>query len=113
MPESVGQARTWDRVKHEVMRLGVCEKCAAQYAWGVQVGFTLSNPPCVACTRVVAQHGGPSATDREQPPAIADSDRTALLEVRDLVPGVAELEQDLLRVLAELGGIGRARPACR
>ena len=62
VPETIRQAHTWETVKRQVLRAGLCEKCAAQYAWGCQIGFTLSHPPCGACTEVVAQHGG-----RERP----------------------------------------------
>ena len=43
------------------------------------------------------------------------ADRAALLVLRDLLPGVAELEQHLLGVGAELGGgaAHRRRPRCR
>lgn len=63
MPESLYQARTWDNIKNQVMAVGLCEKCAVQYAWGVQIGFTDSRPPCEVCARrVVAEYGG-----RERP----------------------------------------------
>lgn len=56
-PETIRQAQNWEAVKQQVLRVGLCHKCAAQYAWGVQIGFTLSHPPCEVCVPVVAEHG--------------------------------------------------------
>jgi hypothetical protein len=52
-PETISQARTWDTVKHKAMHAGLCEACASQYAWGCQIGFSLSKPPCPNCQPVV------------------------------------------------------------
>lgn len=53
-PETVGQAREWDRNLRAYVALGLCHGCAAQAAWGHQVGFGLSEPPCPVCRPVVA-----------------------------------------------------------
>lgn len=53
-PETLRQAQTWDTTKNKYVDLGLCDVCAAQAAWGHQVGFTLSHPPCTTCALVVA-----------------------------------------------------------
>jgi len=60
-PETLTEARYWDKVCSQVRRLGLCNKCAAQYAWGVQIGFTYSHPPCSKqCQAIVdASQGRP------------------------------------------------------
>jgi len=35
------------------MQAGLCEACASQYAWGCQIGFNLSKPPCRECQPIV------------------------------------------------------------
>jgi hypothetical protein len=52
-PESITQARKWDRDKRAALAAGVGDACAAQYSWGVQVGFRLSRPPCADCAPIV------------------------------------------------------------
>jgi hypothetical protein len=53
-PESITQARKWDRDKRRAaLAAGVCDACAARYSWGVQVGFRLSRPPCADCAPFV------------------------------------------------------------
>lgn len=53
-PETLGQAKVWEIVKATYRHVGLCEKCAAQAAWGHQIGFALSNPPCDRCLALVA-----------------------------------------------------------
>jgi hypothetical protein len=52
------QAQTWETNKGHGLRLGLCEKCAAQYAWGIQIGFTLANPSCNTCQALMAKLPG-------------------------------------------------------
>lgn len=47
--ETVRQARIWDSNKKHYLSLGLCRPCAAQAAWGHQVGFSQSKPPCRKC----------------------------------------------------------------
>lgn len=53
-PETVDQARNWDRVNRLAVRFGLCFSCASQYAWGVQGGFASVRPPCPECAPLVA-----------------------------------------------------------
>ena len=52
-PETLRQARNWDSIKPKAMQAGLCEACASQYAWGCQIGFNLSKPPCRECQPIV------------------------------------------------------------
>jgi hypothetical protein len=52
-PETRRQAETWDRNKRHYVQLGLCSSCAAQAAWGHQLGFTEVNAPCSCCLHVV------------------------------------------------------------
>lgn len=52
-PETPRQARSWDATKRHYRSLGLCGACAAQAAWGHQLGFTTVNPPCLVCLPVV------------------------------------------------------------
>lgn len=51
--ETVRQARTFDTTKAHYERLGLCRTCAAQAAWGQQLGFSRVNPPCHDCQSLV------------------------------------------------------------
>jgi hypothetical protein len=48
-PETAYQAIAWDRNKFRYLRVGWCHTCAAQAAWGHQLGFRRVRPPCEAC----------------------------------------------------------------
>jgi len=52
-PETRRQAETWDRNKRHYVQLGLCSSCAAQAAWGHQLGFTEVIAPCSRCLHVV------------------------------------------------------------
>lgn len=52
-PETIRQAWTFDTMKRRYLRLGLCSACAAQAAWGHQLGFSRSNPPCADCQAAV------------------------------------------------------------
>lgn len=64
-PETVRQAKRWDVSKQAYVRAGLCEYCAGQAAWGHQIGFTKSHPPCADCAPVVAAFPqvGPAGTE--------------------------------------------------
>lgn len=53
-PETLGQARRWDRVKARYVGHGLCHSCASQAAWGHQGGFSTVRPPCRTCAVIVA-----------------------------------------------------------
>lgn len=54
-PETYAQATAWERVKGNAERHGLCVACAAQYAWGTQLGFArTTRAPCAACAPLVA-----------------------------------------------------------
>jgi hypothetical protein len=44
----------WDVQKSRAIARGLCERCAGQYAWGLQIGFTYSHPPCGKCAVIIA-----------------------------------------------------------
>jgi hypothetical protein len=52
-PESMRQARTWETVKGHYLEEGLCEKDAAQAAWGHQNGFTQIKDPCEKCQKII------------------------------------------------------------
>jgi hypothetical protein len=54
LPETLSQARTWERCKGIYLDAGLCHACACQAAWGHQLGFRTVKPPCEACAPVVA-----------------------------------------------------------
>lgn len=51
--ETLRQARTFDATKAHYERLGLCRICAAQAAWGQQLGFSWIKPPCHGCQPLV------------------------------------------------------------
>lgn len=52
-PETLGQAVRWETVKNRYGRRGLRVRCAAQAAWGHQLGFGNVHPPCGVCESVV------------------------------------------------------------
>lgn len=55
-PETLSQARTFDRVVRNGESAGLCPKCAAQLGWAAQAGaggFSSVKPPCAPCTVVM------------------------------------------------------------
>jgi hypothetical protein len=53
-PESIAQARTWERKNKRYRRAGLCHTCASQAAWGHQCGFGKITDPCPECLPIVA-----------------------------------------------------------
>lgn len=53
-PETLAQAVEWQAVERHYVTLGLCHACAAQAAYGHQIGFTRINQPCPDCATVVA-----------------------------------------------------------
>jgi hypothetical protein len=53
-PETLRQARSFDANKKHYLALGLCGPCAAQAAWGHQIGFSSSRRPCSACQTAIA-----------------------------------------------------------
>lgn len=65
-PETLAQARAWDRTKARYVKAGFCHRCASQAAWGHQTGgggYATIKPPCVACAKevlpdsIIKRHG--------------------------------------------------------
>jgi hypothetical protein len=55
-PESLAQARTWEKTKGRYLAAGLCRKCAGQAAWAHQSGaggWGLAHPPCSDCAEIV------------------------------------------------------------
>lgn len=66
-PETLRQARRWDETAARYRAHGLDPSCAAQLAWGHQVGFSQVHPPCDECaTKLMGLLSIPS------PPASAD-----------------------------------------
>ncbi|MPV50276.1 hypothetical protein GCG21_09725 [Pseudactinotalea sp. HY160] len=54
-PETMREARTWEVVKNRALDYGLCHACAAQLAYGHQLGFTsTTHEPCGECLWIVA-----------------------------------------------------------
>lgn len=53
-PETPGQARAWEEIKRQYLRLGLCHYCAAQAAYGHAHGFAWVERPRPGCLPVVA-----------------------------------------------------------
>lgn len=51
--ETLWQARSFDTNKRHYQGLGLCGPCAAQAAWGHQLGFSRIDPPCGVCQPLV------------------------------------------------------------
>lgn len=57
-PETPAQAAAWERTKARYTELGLCDRCAAQAAWGHQRGaggWSAIKPPCRLCVTAVAE----------------------------------------------------------
>src|ERR1700756_4688257 len=57
-PETLDQARRCDIQKSRAIAHGLCDRGPGQYAWGLQVGFTHSRPPCSSCAVILAATPG-------------------------------------------------------
>lgn len=53
-PETLAQARTFDRVVALAVEHGLCHRCAAAIAWGHQNGFATLHPPCSSASCAAA-----------------------------------------------------------
>jgi hypothetical protein len=58
-PESVTQARTWDRKYRRYLVAGLCHPCAAKASWGHSLGFQKIDDPCAKCQPIVNQFATP------------------------------------------------------
>ena len=52
-PETIGQARVWERKFHRYQIAGLCNACASQAAWGHAMGFGKIKDPCAECQPIV------------------------------------------------------------
>ena len=53
-PETLAQARTFDRINRHALAYGLCWSCAAQLAYGHGLGFATVRTPCSPCVLVIA-----------------------------------------------------------
>lgn len=53
-PETLAEARHWQNRNTRYLSLGLCYACAAQAAYGHQLGFSRINPPCAVCVPIIA-----------------------------------------------------------
>jgi hypothetical protein len=66
-PETLRQAQAWEHVKHRYVLAGLCERCAAQAAWGHQWGaggWSALRPPCLGCFEIVELFAYPTTDPR-------------------------------------------------
>lgn len=78
-PESQGEAETFHSTASHYRRIGLCDVCSAQAAFGHQLGFSLVDPPCLGCEPLVA--GMPKAelnSWRSKSPSTSAQWRTAV-----------------------------------
>lgn len=71
VPETRREAANWETAKNKYLAAGLCYRCAAQAAWGIQNGWGTIHPPCRACAPVVAAFPQPvrgSVVWRRLPP---------------------------------------------
>lgn len=52
--ETLEQAQEWQRSLYRYEQAGLCHVCAAQAAYGHQIGFSQVHPPCPECVPLVA-----------------------------------------------------------
>jgi hypothetical protein len=52
--ETPSQAREFDKTRNHYSRLGLCNRCAAQAAYGHADGFSTVHAPCAGCLPIVA-----------------------------------------------------------
>lgn len=55
--ETLSQASKWDFNNRRWLAAGFCVRCAAQAAWGQQLGFSQVAAPCVKCVGKSAPDG--------------------------------------------------------
>lgn len=62
VPETPGQAASWEQIKGQYLTTGLCSRCAAQAAYGHAHGFAVIEPPCSDCLSIVAtfEYGAPN-----------------------------------------------------
>ncbi|MEX5268891.1 hypothetical protein [Kocuria sabuli] len=53
-PESIRAARVWDTTRDHYADAGLCDRCAAQAAYGHAEGFGKIHPPCCDCAQIVS-----------------------------------------------------------
>jgi hypothetical protein len=69
VPETLRQARRWDEMAAQYLRTGMHDVCAAQMAWGRQLGMSKVRPACDECARMRSLPGsaGPTSSDPATP----------------------------------------------
>ena len=56
LPESLAQARDWEKAKVRYLQAGLCDRCASQAAWAHQPGaggWWAVHPPCNMCAELI------------------------------------------------------------
>lgn len=53
LPETLRAARRWDETRDRYAAAGLCDRCAAQAAYGHADGFSEIHPPCDNCAELV------------------------------------------------------------
>lgn len=70
-PETMRQARRWDEIAARYRTRGLDPACAAQLAWGHQIGFSQVRPVCDECAGKLAG-AAVSRANALPPPASTD-----------------------------------------
>lgn len=53
-PETMAQAKRWEKVNQRYLKKGLCVKCASQASWGHQLGFkNVEHDPCETCRPII------------------------------------------------------------
>jgi hypothetical protein len=58
-PETLGQARVWQRKCERYRIVGLCDVCCAQAAYGHACGFQKIKDPCLVCQPIVSNFPTP------------------------------------------------------
>lgn len=67
LPETLRQARRWDEMATRYRRAGLHDVCAAQLAWGHQLGASKVRPACERCATKARSLPGSSRLTSSDP----------------------------------------------
>lgn len=79
--ESAGEARWHQTTTNAYLAAGLCHSCAAQAAYGHQLGWSKVNQPCTVCRPIVAAFPQPQVNDWRSKPR--DASKTLPAPVED------------------------------
>lgn len=91
-PETLTQAKVYDRKVRRYRNAGLCETCAAQAAWGHAIGFQKIHDPCKRCAPIVALFDTPGPRGSKWRKCLI---RLETLDPVDVAAYLAELKEAL------------------